>query len=256
MPGDGLCPGACNSRWRKAQALYKAALADYDEAVRSRLLAVHASTAAGRDGQGPEPSAPEPPAVRPWAGEPVWCARCASGIHQELSELDDLIAMLLAVPDLRGDPGQAGKISGTRGRRSPSPYSDDADELAAWARSWESAVRGTDPAPRRGYLSTELTATLGWLGAHFHTLIADENLGADFGTEIRDWHRSLKRKARAGTATRPMGRPCPRCRLYTLWLTDGEEHIRCVNPDCQRLLSREEYDELEEGRIVAVRRGH
>jgi hypothetical protein len=248
VPADGLCPGPCNSRYRKAQALYKEILAGYDEAMRARALAAD-------DTPEPAPDPPGPPSLRPWSGDPVWCARCASGIHQELSELDDLIAMLLAVPDLRADPGQAGKISGTKGRRSPSPYTDDADELAEWARSWESAARDTDTAPRRGHLSSETTATLAWLGAHFHVLIGNQDMAADFGQETRDWHAGLKRKARAGTATRPMGRPCPRCRLYTLWLTDGDEHVRCINTDCQRLLSREEYDELEEGRVTRVRRG-
>jgi hypothetical protein len=213
-------------------------------------MAAHAAD----PGSGPEPQKPAEPLLRPWIGEPVWCGRCATGIHRELSELDDLIAMLLAVPDLRGDPGQAGKVSGTRGHRSPSPYADDADELAGWARAWESAVRGTDPAPRRGYLASELTATLGWLTAHFEPLIANADLAEDFGSEIRAWHKTLAAKGRAGTGKHHKGRPCPRCTLYTLWWEEGADYVTCANIDCQRLLSLTEYDDLAEDKVFRTTR--
>jgi hypothetical protein len=245
---DGLCLGPCNSRYVKARALYGKALADWSEAMAARAVAYETSPP-GTD-LGPEPARPEEPRIRPWLGEPTWCRRCTAMIHAELSELDDLIAMLLAIPDLRAGADQAGKVSGTRGQRSPSPYADDADELAEWLRSWESLARGTDPAPRRGYLAAEITATAAWLVTHFEPLITNPDLAADYGNEIRGWHRTLKMKAHAGSATKHMPRPCPRCRLYTLWATDGEDYVVCKNEDCRRLMSREEYRDLTEDRVI------
>lgn len=245
---EGLCPGPCNGRFRKARALYGRATADYGEAMTAWAVAMET---AGPDlDPGPGPPKPEPPDIRPYPGEPAWCARCMSMIHQELAELDDLASMLLAIPDLRGAADQSGKVSGTRGHRSPSPFADDADELAAWLRSWESLARGTDPAPRRGYLAGEITATSAWLVAHYEQLITNPDFAGDYGTEIRDWHRSLKAKAHAGNATKHMPRPCPRCRLYTLWATDGEDYVVCKNEDCRRLMSREEYRDLTEDRVI------
>ena len=248
LQNEGLCPGPCNSRYVKAQALYGQAMAAYAEAMAARAAACEASPP--DSGPGPEPSRPEEPDIRPWLGEPVWCRRCTSMIHQELSELDDLIAMLLAIPDLRAGAGQAGKVSGTRGQRSPSPFADDADELAEWLRSWESLARGTDPAPRRGYLAPEITASVAWLAAHFEPMITSPDIAADYGSEIRAWHRSLKARANAGSATKHMPRPCPRCRMYTLWAADGEDYVVCRNEDCRRLMSREEYRDLTEDRVI------
>lgn len=248
MQHEGLCPGPCNGRYRKAWALHGNAQAEYDEAMAARAVAYETSPP-GTD-LGPEPPRPEEPDIRPWLADPAWCRRCASMIHQELGELDDLAAMLLAIPDLRPGADQTGKVSGTRGQRSPSPFADDADELAAWMRSWESLARGTDPAPRRGYLAAEITASAAWLVAHFEQLITDPDIAVDYGTEIRAWHRTLKAKAHAGSATKHMPRPCPRCRLYTLWATDGEDYVICKNEDCRRLMSREEYRDLTEDRVI------
>ena len=40
-----------------------------------------------------------------------------------------------------------------------------------------------------------------------------------------------------------MAAPCPRCHLKTLAHSNGESYISCRNPECEVLLSREEYDE-------------
>jgi phage FluMu protein Com len=218
------CPGPCNSRYRKARAEYDKALAGYDPLA-------------------PEQSRPEPPAVQPWPGDP-WCPKCKSIIHAELSQIDDAAAILAARPPLDVAGGdeetRAGRVSGTREARSPSPRMDDLEELGGWLRNWESAFRGTDPMPRRGYLATERTTIISWLVDHFDSCICHPDLAADYGAEIRRWYRELTAKARAGIADKHVKKPCPRCRLYTLWARDGEDYVRCVNEDCNRRMTREE----------------
>jgi ssDNA-binding Zn-finger/Zn-ribbon topoisomerase 1 len=39
-----------------------------------------------------------------------------------------------------------------------------------------------------------------------------------------------------------MAAPCPRCQLKTLAHSNGESFISCRNPECELLLSREEYE--------------
>ncbi len=225
---EQACNGPCNSRYRKARAEYDAALAAYDplDADQSR---------------------PSPPEVYPVYGDP-WCPRCKSQIHEQLSQLDDLAALLAALPpspNARSDD-KAGKVSGTRAAPSPSSRMDDLTELGEWLRSWESAFRGEDPKPHRGYLASEITTITAWLSSHFEKCITHPDMGADFGTEIRRWHREMMEKARAGQVDKHVKRPCPRCRLYTLWARDGEDHVRCINDDCRRLMTREELAALSD----------
>lgn len=219
------CAGPCNSRWRRARAEHEAALAAFDPA----------------SGQDP----PEPPDVRPAPGDP-WCAKCKAIIHQELGELDDLAALIAARPPLASssEDVSAGRVGGTRATPSPSPRMDDLEELTGWLRDWESACRGDGPRPRRGYLATEITTITAWLVTHFDAIITHPDLAADFGAETRRWHRELSGKARAGVIDKHMKRPCPRCELYTLWARDGEDCVRCINNDCNRRLTRAEFQQL------------
>lgn len=234
MVPDGTCPGPCNNDYRRVRALYDADLAAYVAAIEKR------------DGTGPIPEAPEPPHTRPWYGDPVWCRKCASSIHEQLAELDDLAALVAAIPPLPrpGDDG-LGKLKGTKAVPSGSARMDDLDDLNSWLRGWESAARREDdPRPRRGILARESTTLVAWLYAHFDVLIYDGNAAKDFGEECRRWHHALAKRAAAGQIRRHKKRPCPRCSLYTLWLTMGEDYVRCVNEDCGRILSRADYDAL------------
>lgn len=220
------CAGPCNSRWRRARAEYEAALTTYDPTA-------------------PEQEAPQPPDIQPWLGDP-WCPKCKATIHQELGELDDLAAIIAARPPMAstGADETAGRVSGTRDHPSPSSRMDDLEELNGWLRNWESAYRGNDPRPRRGYLAKESTTIIAWLVSHFESCITHPDLAGDFGAEIRRWHRELLGKARAGTIDKHQKRPCPRCKLYTLWARDGEDYVRCINEECNRRLTREEFKEL------------
>ena len=227
MSTEVPCDGPCNSRWRKADAEYRKALADYDplDADQSR---------------------PSPSNVYPFYGDP-WCPRCKSQIHEQLSQLDDLACLLSALPpspNARNDD-KAGLVSGTREIPSPSRRMDDLAELGQWLRDWESALRGEDPKPHRGYLATEITTITAWLVTRFEKVITHPDLGMDFGREIKRWHRELMEKARAGQVDKHVKKPCPRCRLYTLWARDGEDYIRCINEECNRRMTREEFAAMD-----------
>jgi hypothetical protein len=230
------CLGPCNSRWRKAEALYREALREHDETL--------ASLRSGDD----VPDPPAPPEIRPWPGDPVWCPRCQGQIHAQLAELDDLAAMLATVAPLAraSEDSKAGKITGSPEEHTASPRMDDLEELGEWLRSWESAARETDPGYRRDYLATEVTRLISWLVFHFDTLITHPDKAADFGAEVRRWHREMSRKAAAGEVRRHKKQPCPRCGLYTLWWSIGEEYVKCINEDCCRVLTLAEYDGLAE----------
>lgn len=235
------CPGSCNSRYRKARALYQAELTQYH----ALLLKVEDPAMAG--------DPPKPPDIQPWQGEPVWCPRCQAAIRRQLAELDDLAAMVAALPPgIR--PAVSGtrehvKVSGSREQASPSGTTDDLDEFASWLRSWESAYRDTDPLARRGWLATEITTGVSQLLFHFDAMIANGDYARDYGDEVKGWHRGLTARAHAASASKHVKKPCPRCSQYTLWEDLGADYIRCVNEDCNRRLTR---SELEAGTEVAL----
>ena len=232
MSQDEICPGVCNNTYRRRRALYEADVAAY-----ARKLETRADT-------DPIPEAPRPPDMTPWYGSPVWCGRCMSSIREQLAELDDLAALIGAIPPLARPADDGTKVSGTRSAHSASPRMDDLEDLDSWLRSWEAAARAEDdPRPRRGVLAKESTTLTAWLYHHFDVLITGDG-ARDFGEETVRWHRDLSRRAAAGQMRRHQKRPCPRCNLYTLWLIIGEEYVRCVNDDCRRVLSRQEYESL------------
>jgi hypothetical protein len=195
------------------------------------------------------PERPRPPDIQPWFGNP-WCSKCQATIRRELAELDDLAALLAALPPgIR--PAVTGqrehvKVSGTHGHPSPSDTVEALDELAGWLRDWEGAVRGADTMARRGYLASQITTSVAWLLAQFDTVIIHPDLAADFGAETRRWHRELTAASHAGSAAKHVKKPCPRCRLFTLWEDLGADYIRCVNDECQRRLTRAELEAEKE----------
>lgn len=227
---EQACPGSCNSRYRRLRAEHDKAVAAYDPLDSSQ-------------------SRPEPPAVQPSYGDP-WCGRCKAVIHAELAELDDVSSLLASRPPLdvpgSDEDKRAGRVSGTRERKSPSPRMDVLDELGDWLRDSESAFRGADPPARRGYLATERTTIIAWLADHFDAHITHPGLAADYGAEIRRWHRELASLSRAGTVDKHLHKPCPRCNMYTLWVRDGEDYVRCIDDaarggSCGRRMTRAEY---------------
>jgi hypothetical protein len=235
VASDGICPGSCNNDYRRRKAIWEAATETY--AARLELL---------REGD-PVPDPPQAPDLRPWYGEPVWCMKCHSVIRSELAELDDVAAMVDIIPPLDRLTAKLDGMSvdGTPEERTASPKMDTLEELGDWARQWEAIIRGREfTAPRRGYLATQTTTVIAWLTSHLDDVLANADVSEDFGTEVRRWHRELSRRASAGQMSKHLKKPCPRCNLYTLWVTIGEDYVRCIDVDCSRLLSREEYDSL------------
>lgn len=228
MGNDIICIGPCNRAWRDAEVAYQRAVKDWldtDPNERGDRPARHTLTA--------------------FLGEPIWCTRCASGIKTSLAELDDLAAIYAAEADgHRSTPGSE-PVSGSKGRRSPSPVTDDLDELYSELHGWETAYRGTDPQPRRGYLADSITTVVAWLVTHFDQVIAHEGIAVDFGQDVRRWHRTLRNKTRTGTGKHSKTRPCPRCDLRSLTWQEGDPYVRCENIDCGRMMTLDEYDEYE-----------
>ena len=239
------CPGTCNSGWRRLKALYDKALEEYP-----RALEEHARKVQGLKDGDPVPDPPAPPAPPengPWYGAPVWCGRCQSVIRTELSRLDDLAGHLFALPPgvrpAVSSPRERVRVSGSHGTPSPSPGGDSLLELGGWLREWEAvAKREDDPRPRRDFLAREMTTVTAWLYAHFELLILRADIAADFGAEVRGWHRELTAATHSAAAAKHVKQPCPRCRRYTLWEQAGEEYLRCINEDCNRRLTRAELD--------------
>jgi hypothetical protein len=230
------CPGSCNSGYRKARAIYEDALAKYEAALEK--------LADGDEVPGP----PEQPDTRPWLGDPVWCSRCTAIIRRELAELDDLAAMLSALP-----PGIRAAAEGTRehvkvatsrAAASPSPSGDDLDELAGWLAGWEDEyrrLRAWPSSPQRGHLATAITSGIAWLSTHLDGILASP-FAQEAGEETRRWHAELRSKTHAASYARHVKKPCPGCKRYTLWEKVGEEYISCVYEDCSRRLTHAELD--------------
>ena len=227
------CNGPCNYTYRKARAAYDQAYAAYDPLD-------------------PDQRRPERPQITAVPGDP-WCGDCKATIRRELSELGTLASLLSAAADGHRALPIGERVAGTPGRRSPSPDFDIIDEvygvLYGWECSWwETRFHRDGPPDRRGYLADRLTETILWLLDHFSGMICHPDIGLPLGEEIRDWHRMLRNRTKAGTGVQYKPLPCPRCsQVPALSLREGDEYIRCVTRDCGRLLSRSEYDDYAAG---------
>ncbi|MCW2915508.1 MAG: hypothetical protein JWN52_3576 [Actinomycetia bacterium] len=221
-----VCLGPENRGWRDAQVAYARALKDWE------------ATDSGERGDRPVPST-----IQPVMGDPVWCGKCAGALRRMLAELDDLAAIYAAEADgHRTKPGSE-RVSGSAGRRSPSPVADDLDELYGDLHGWESAYRGEDPQARRGYLATSITTVVAWLGAHFDGIITNTDIALNFGQEVRQWHKKLRGRTSAGAEKHTKKRPCPRCDQRTLTWKEGEDYVECES--CGRLMTLDEYDHYD-----------
>lgn len=220
---EQACPGSCNYYWRQARTAFEVDLAAYDPLD-------------------PAQSRPQPPDMRAFPGDP-WCDRCKAVIRRELAELDDLAAFLTAAADGHRGRRPGAKVTASRGRPSPSPAADLADELERALHGWETAYRGADPLARRGWLATGTTTVIAWLVAHFDS-VATSPVAEDFGQEVRQWHRLLKRLTKAGTGVQLKPVRCPRCDRYSLTWTEGDDHVECFDQGCRRMIGMDEYDAL------------
>jgi hypothetical protein len=201
--GLTACPGPCNTAWRNADPRQRG---------------------------------------EPVSGEPVWCPPCAARIRHNLAELDDLAALLNATADgQREQPGTP--IRAASHAPSPSQAADTLDELTSILTGWENTYRDLrqwPSPPRRGYLASVTTATVAWLGAHLSGIL-EAPFAADFGLEIRQWHKQLADTTKAGTGVHRKPVPCPRCGLRLLVYADGTDYVHCAG--CNRHMTLDEYHE-------------
>jgi hypothetical protein len=225
-PATAACPGPENRRWRDTWAAYRQAIAAYDPLD-------------------PDQPRPAPPDIDPWPGDPVWCAECASKIRLRLAELDDLAARLAAEADGHRPSADTERIGSQAAPASPSRAADDLDEMHAMLSGWETIYRelkGWLSAPPRGELASRETACIDWLRRHLGGILASD-IAADFGAEILQWHTEFCASAKAGVRTLRKPLRCPSCRMFTLFWTEGEQHVICGNPEgCGRVLSLAEYE--------------
>ena len=239
MSSEEACPGPENRRYREAWDTYRQALDSYDplDSAQSR---------------------PDPPEIQPRPGDPVWCGDCAARISLRLAELDELAGLLAATADgLRGD-GEAERVSGSAEPASPSRAADDLDEMWGMLSGWETIYRdlnGWLSPPPRGELARRETACVNWLRRHLKGILASP-VAADFGLEILQWHREGEGSAKAGrrTVRKPMRCPSHNCRMLSLFWTEGDKDVHCMNPSCRRILSLREYEEEAERQADLLQR--
>ena len=72
-------------------------------------------------------------------------------------------------------------------------------------------------------------------------------MAEDFAREINEWHRTLVRMTKAGSARHGKPMPCPRCGSKSLEWEEGTDYIECMNRDwgdkeCRKLMKLTEYD--------------
>ena len=234
------CAGPCNRSWREAQDAYRKALAEYDPLD-------------------PQQSRPEPPSAQPWPGEPVWCREDAAKVSLKLAQLDTLAAMLAATADGHRGQGDSERVSRSSAHApSPSPAADDLDELASMLAGWEDAyrsIKGWPSAPPRGDLASAETERVAWLSRHLRGILADPDIGPDFGNEVLAWHRGMSSKAKAGVRTLRKPMRCPRCRLLSLTWTEGSDRVECGDDTCGLSLTRAQYEAEVERTAAAISAG-
>lgn len=181
------------------------------------------------------------------------------GRHQ-IEELPELLDAAL-VEALEGTPA---KMTGTIGRITSAVWPGQASRLLVDRIVSEMAeleadilirrhVWHIDRQPNRGTAPNEpehirgITRTLlaHWDWAMQYHPAADElhTAGnANPGGQASSWHRTVQLFTRRDNPRIQMTTPCPYCHLRTLTKSNGETFIACRNPECELLLSRDEYD--------------
>ena len=185
----------------------------------------------------------------PRPGEPVWCRTDTTRIRRQLTELDDLAALVDYL--ITGQKIPATSPAGAAESPSPSPSGDDLFDLKEMLLGWEDAYRHEHnrrypeqpwlSRPHRGTIASVTTTTIAWLTSHLDGVLAAD-CAADAGLEVGQWHRYLWSRTRAGTGRRRGVIPCPRCEYMLLASAAGTDYWVCGH--CGRHLAEDEYQEL------------
>ncbi|UPZ27652.1 hypothetical protein MUK60_07370 [Streptomyces sp. LRE541] len=225
-PATKTCPGPCNNAWRRAEA---------------------ALTETG-----------EEHFITPAWGQPVQCGACVERSRHQVSELPELL-VAVQLEALHGTPL---KLAGTIGRVGAPNWPGQAARLLldrilgemtelqadilVQRGIWTDEIR---PEPvSEGHLISGTTSTLlahwDWAMQHHPAATEPHTAGnANPGGQAANWYRAAQFFTRRDNPRIQMAAPCPRCHLKTLSHSNGESYISCRNPECEVLLSRQEYDQ-------------
>ena len=229
------CPGPCNTAWRRAEENFSATGTEHD--------------------------------LEPTWGQPAHCTGCFELTRQRLAELPRLLA---AAHD-EALHGTHTKTTGSTGHSAQPSWPGQtarllidrivgemaelqADVLTGNGTWGEDHEVGRGSTPNEPAVIAGIVATLiaHWDWAMQNHPAADESWSRDNanpGAQVSGWHRALCvfTKADEQRDVRRLA-PCPRCHgpylveSRDLRLIDDQPYIECRDPDCQRVLTRREYD--------------
>lgn len=216
-----ICPGPCNTAWRRAEAARLDSGTDHDI-----------------------PSS--------W-GNPVHCDRCATRTRAQLAELPELVAAI----SLEALHGTAPKTTGTIGRATVAIWPGQAariltDHIVGGALALEDDIRELRRLrhrPGRGTEGQGVSGAVRFLSVHLswaliaHPLAEEihDRLSGNPAAQIQGWHHAAQRFTRRDPRLEHHRVPCPRCDLLTLYRSDGDDYIECRNINCSLLLTPAEF---------------
>jgi hypothetical protein len=225
-PTPKPCPGPCNNAWRRAEGVLAETGTDHH--------------------------------ITPAWGQPTQCDACLERGRHQLSELPELLTAI-QLEALYGTPA---KLTGTIGRIDAPTWPGQAsrlllDRILGEMTELQSDIltvrgiwaEGTRPeAVSEGRLIGDTTATLlahwDWAMQWHPAATEPHTLGnANPGGQVASWYRSAQFFTRRDNPRVQKAAPCPRCHLKSLSHSNGEAFISCRNPECEVLLSRDEYDQ-------------
>lgn len=243
-----ICPGTCNNAYRRAE-----------EALATLGVEHH---------------------LTPSWGSPVQCEECVERTRKQLQELPALLTDALN----EALEGTAPKLTGTIGRVGLTPaWPGQASRLLVDRIVSEMAELHADVLKLRGLwqedreplpsvaanerrhiagITRVLAAHWGWAMQHHPAASEPHTRGnANPAAQASSWYRTVLHftKQDDQRETRRLA-PCPRCRgpwlveSRDMRLVDGEPYIACQDPDCQRVMTKSEYDDYVKAMRVAIER--
>ncbi|MFE9844689.1 hypothetical protein [Streptomyces goshikiensis] len=243
------CPGNCNSAWRRAETLLEETGTEHT--------------------------------LTPAWGRPVQCDACLERARHQLAEIPELLAAV-QLESVYGTHAPSTATIGSRGSSDAPAWPgqaarllleailDEMEELTAdvltrrkiWAADTEPTRSGITEGRRITDAARRLGAHLDWMMQHHPAASEPHDRGnANPAGQIRGWHGAAQRfiKAHPQHDVRRLA-PCPRCHgpylaeSRELRLVGDRPYIECRDPDCQRILTSDEYDAYVKGLATGISR--
>lgn len=232
MKTPEICPGRCNTSWRRA------------EQDRQTLGTQHELT--------------------PRWGQPLHCEPCTIRARQQLAELPELVAAiwLEAVNGSRGPKvGTIGRSSATHASWPGQASRLMTDHIVGGLLELEDDIRELRRLrirPGRGIEGRDVTGSVRFLAIHLDWALTEhpaateshDRDSANPASQIGTWHRAALRFTARDARLEHHRVPCPRCEMLTLFRADGDDYIECRNTACALLLTPAEY--LDHTKAVAA----